>query len=85
MERRRLNGSVAWSIAVDNVTIVRGHSCSGVQLILSCRFSGSGSSWSLFARGILFGEALLDGFGFPIIIPDSPAVFDHATAELAKH
>jgi hypothetical protein len=52
---------------------------------LSCRFSGSGGTWSLFAGGILLREALLDGFGLPVVVSHSPPVFDDTAAELTEH
>ena len=51
----------------------------------SCRLSGLSGSRSLLSGGVFFGETLLSGLRFPLIITDFPSVFDQTTAELPKH
>ena len=58
---------------------IRGGICS---LGLSCRF---GLTRPLLTSHIFLGETLLSCLGFPIIVPNSPAVLDDSAAELPKH
>ena len=40
---------------------------------------------SLFTRQIIFGKALLPGFGFPIVVLHPAPIHNDSSAELAKH
>jgi hypothetical protein len=52
---------------------------------LSSRFSGLGCSRPLLTGQISLGKSLLAGLGFPVVVPNSPAVDDHAASELPEH
>lgn len=58
---------------------------SGVQLVLLSSLSGFRGTRSLLSGWILFGETLLDRFRLPVVVSDSPAVFDDSTSKLSEH
>lgn len=57
------------------------------NIVLRCfgGLSGLGGSRSLLSSGIGFGEALLPGLCFPVIVSDSATIFNDAASKLSEH
>lgn len=83
LKRLRLSVAVQRSIAVNNVWMTQGRG--GARRFSARRVSCLGRSRSLLPCQILLGEALFPRLGFPIIIPNPPAVCNHSAAKLTKH
>ena len=79
--------SVHGRVGIDDVLLrtVAREERSLTGLCCSSRLPCLSSTGALITRHILFSEALLDGFGFPIIVANPPASFDDPRSKLAEH
>jgi hypothetical protein len=80
----RSTTKLCWIVAVDYVSL--GTTQQARTLFRSRRrFSGLGRTGPLLTSKVGLGESLFPGFRFPVVIPDSAAIYNNSAAELTEH